>query len=321
LGVNNGWQYGGVAAGATISTTTNTLTLTPTCGSALSNVSATVTVNGTASNTNASTVSITQPSYSISGSSSLCSGSTNYTLNGLVCNSSITWTAPPSNLGTLSSLTTSPTTLTYGGTSGNFTLTANITSCGVATPVTLPVHVGAYTSSDYVLSGNNGSMYWCPGKIISFGVSGAGGTNYNWTLPSGFTMNYNGGSYVAINPPTSPNPPTGTLSVSFTEPCGTVITLNKFLAYSSSACTTSPYTVSPNPASSYITIACASLQTYCNIAAVQITDLSGNVLSSASWPYTNQTVQMPVYFLQNGTYIARTYSGTVWYTNTFIVQH
>ncbi|MBI1780791.1 MAG: hypothetical protein HYR66_05420 [Sphingobacteriales bacterium] len=321
----NGWIYNGNPAPASIpitATSLSPLALTPDCGKTLSSVSATVTANTNNYNTsNSATVSITQPTYSIIGNSSLCSGNTNYTLNGLVCNSSIAWTAPPSNLGTLSSLTTSPTTLTFGGTSGNFTLTANITSCGVATPVTLPVHVGAYTSSDYTLSGNNGSMYWCPNQTISFSVSGAGSSNYNWTPPTGWTIVYNGGSYVAIKAPSSPNPPTGTLSVSFTEPCGTTITLNKFLAYSSSACTTSPYTVTPNPASSYITIACASLQTYCNISAVQITDMYGTVLSSASWPYTNQSVQMPVYFLQNGTYIARTYSGTQWYSNTFMVQH
>lgn len=323
LGANNGWEYNGSTAPSTISTgAANTITLTPACGSTLSNVSATATVNGTATNTNASAVSITQPSYTISGSSSLCSGNANYIINGLVCNSSIAWTAPPANLGSLSTLTASPTTLTYGGTPGNFTLTANVTSCGIAQQVTLPVRVGPNTSSDYTLSGNNGSMYWCPNQTISFSVSGTGASNFNWTLPTGWTMNYNGGNYVSITTPSSPNPTTGTLSVSFNEPCGALLTLNKFLAHNSSACSSgSPYTVTPNPASSYITIACASLQTYCNIAAVQITDLYGNVMSSNSWSYTNQSVQMPVYFLQNGNYIARTYNGTQWYTNQFVVQH
>lgn len=314
----------GSASPATYSTgTTNTLTLTPVCGSVQKNVSATVAANGSNYNTtNAATVSITQPSLSISGNTSLCSGSTTYIINGLVCNSSIAWTPPPAGMGSLSSLTTSPTTLTYGGTSGNFTLTVNVTSCGVTQPVTLPVHVGAYSSSDYTLSGNNGSMYWCPNQNISFSVSGPGSSNYTWILPTGWTMNYNGGSYVSIKTPSSPNPPTGTLSVSFTETCGTIIALNKYLAYSNSACSSgSPYTISPNPASSNITIACTSLQTYCNIAAVQITDLYGTVKSSQSWSYPNQQVQMPVSFLQNGTYIAKIYSGTQWYSNQFVVQH
>jgi hypothetical protein len=321
----NGWLLpNGTAAPATYSTgTTNTLTLTPVCGKALTNISATVTANGTNYNTsNSSAVSISQPSLSISGNSSLCSGSSPYTINGLICNSLIAWTAPPAGMGSLSSLTSSPTTLTYGGTSGNFTLTANVTSCGVAQVVTMPVHIGAYSSSDYTLSGNNGSMYWCPNQNITFTVSGTGSSNYNWTLPTGWTMNYNGGSYVAIKAPSSPNPPTGTLSVSFTEPCGTILTLNKYLAYSSSACTSSsPYSISPNPASSTITISCISLQTYCNIAAVQITDLYGNTKISQSWPYTNQSVQMSVSSLTNGTYIAKIYDGTQWYSNQFIVQH
>lgn len=321
----NGWLLpNGTAAPATYSTgTANTLTLTPVCGKALSSVSATVIAGGTNYNTNnAGTVSIAQPFFSISGSSAFCSGSTAYTINGLPCNASIAWAAPASGFGSLSSLTTSPTTLTYGGTSGTFTLTANVTSCAATTPVTLPVHVGAYTVSDYTLSGNNGSTNWCPNQTISFGLSGAGSSNYSWTIPTGWSIVYNSNvNYIAIRSPASSNPPTGTLSVSFTEPCGTTLTKNIFLTYNSSACTTSPYTLSPNPASSYLTIACTSLQTYCNIAAVQITDLYGNVLSSQSWPYTNQSVQMSVSFLQNGNYIAKTYDGTQWYSNQFIVQH
>ncbi len=325
----NGWLYNGNPAPATVTTgaTINTLTLTPDCGKVLSSISATVAANGANYNTNSASISILQPSYSISGSNSICSASTNYTINGLVCNSSIAWSSPPAGLATLSSLTTSPTTLTYGGTSGSFSLTANVTSCGVQTPVTLPVHVGPYSVADYVLSGNNGSIYWCPNQTMSFGVSGANGvngatgTNYTWSLPTGFTVVYNGGSYVAIKAPSSTYPPTGSLSVNFTEPCGTTVTKSVFLAYSSSACgSSSPYTVSPNPASSYLTISCISLQNNCNIAAVQITNLGGTVLSSNSWNNTNQTVQVPVYFLSPGTYIARTYNGTQWYANQFIKQ-
>jgi hypothetical protein len=324
LGAGNGWEYSGSAAPSAITTTTNTLTLTPACGSALSNVSATITVNGTANNTNAVTTAITQPALSIAGNTSLCSGSSAYSVNGLVCNATLLWTAPPAGLASISNATASPTTLTYGGTSGSFVLTANVTSCGATVPVTLPVHVGPYTSTDFTLSGNNGSNYWCPNQTMSFGVTGPVSSNYQFTIPTGWSLVSSGTTYVVIKAPTSTNPPTGTLSVSLTEPCGTTVTLNKFLAFGGSSCSSgnsSPYSVSPNPAATNITISCISLQTYCNISAVQITDLSGNVKSSQTFSTTNQSVQMPVYFLQNGTYIARTYSGTQWYTNQFVVQH
>jgi hypothetical protein len=152
-------------------------------------------------------------------------------------------------------------------------------------------------------------------------VNGSG-SSYSWSVPSGWTTIYNGGSYIQVKSPTSPYPPTGTLSVSFFEPCGSLLQLNRFLAYSSSVCTpTFPYTISPSPASSTITIACISLQTYCNIAAVQITDIYGTVKSSQSWNYSNQQVQMPVSFLANGTYIAKVYDGSQWYSGQFQVQH
>lgn len=251
-------------------------------------------------------------------------GGTTYTINGVTCNSSISWTAPPSNLGSLSTLTSSPTTLTYGGTSGNFNLSANVTSCGVTQPVSMPVHVGAYTSSDYSMSWNNGTPpYYCLNKTITFTLSGPPGSNYSWSWPTGWSSVYNGSYYVVLRSPSTSYPPTGSVTVNFTDPCGSPISRSFAVAYNGNICGTpnSPYTISPNPASSTITISCVSLQTYCNIAAVQITDIYGAVKSSQSWSYTNQQVQMPIGFLPNGTYIAKIYSGTQWYSNQFIVQH
>ena len=324
--------YNGSAAPQTISTgTTNTLTLTPVCGASLSNVSATVTANATNYSTNSSTVSITPPSLSITGNSSLCSGSTAYTINGLPCNSSIAWTAPPASMGSLSTFTSSPTTLTYGGTSGSFTLTANVTSCGATQPVTLPVHVGTYTSSDYSITGNNGSVYWCPNKTISFGVSGGGGgSNYSWTLPTGWTMNYNGGSYVVVRTPSTSYPPTGSLSVSFTEPCGSIVNISKFLAYSSNACSTTDlrFKIYPNPASSYLNVEVDQTQpntANTHINAVQLINQYSTVVYNQTYPDSPGNfyigVQIPVYNQANGNYTLRVFDGTIWASYAVVVQH
>lgn len=331
--IPNGWLYNGSPAPATIlitSATLSPLNLTPDCGKILSNVSASVTANGNNYNTsNSAGVSITQPTYTITGNSSWCTGSTNYTLNGLVCNSSLAWTPPASSLGSLSSLTTSPTTLTYGGTSGNLTLTANVTSCGVTTPVTLPVHVGAYTSSDYVLSGNNESVYYCTNQTISFGVSGlsgvagATGSNYSWTLPTGWTMVYNGGSnYVAIKSPSSTYPPTGTLSVSFTEPCGTTITKSRFLAYSSSACigTDPRFTFLPNPAPSYIYASVASGYTgTVYIRRIQIVNVNSTLtVFDQTYPGNVSNAYITTSGFQTGSHLLRIYDGSVWAVYQFL---
>lgn len=209
-------------------------------------------------------------------------------------------------------------------------MTADVTSCGVATPVTLPVHVGAYTSSDYTLSGNNGSMYWCPNQTISFSVSGAGSSNYSWTPPTGWTIVYNGGSYVAIKAPSSSNPPTGSLSVSFTEPCGTTVTESTFLAYSSSACNTSDprFKVYPNPASSYLNVEVDQTQpnnSNTHIVGVQLLNQYGTLVYNQSYPNSPGNfylaVQIPVYNQANGNYTLRVYDGTQWSSYTITVQH
>jgi hypothetical protein len=326
LGNNNGWLYNGSPAPSTISTgATNSISLVPDCGKALGNVTATATVGSTGYTTNASTISISQPGYSISGLSSICSGSSSYSITGLLCNSSVVWTAPPSNIASLSSLTGSPTTLTYNGTPGDFTLTANVTSCGVTTVVTLPVHGGAYSSSDYTLGVNgsvSGYLPWCPGKSYGFAISnsglGATSSNFAWTIPQGWTQNYISGYLCVLNAPNSTSPPTDNISVSFTDGCGTTINKSMFLAYSSSACTPANnpcFEYSPNPATSYLNVNVASScigSTY--IRKIELVQAStGNSVYYQDYTYGNVTsTSVAMYSYPSGTYYLRVYDGSTW---------
>lgn len=158
IGNNNGWLYNGSAAPATIPTTTDTLILTPSCGSPLSNVSATANVNGTTNyNTNTVSVSTTQPSLSINGNSSICSGSSNYSINGLPCNASVAWSTSPN--GIVSSQTNgNDVTLAKTG-NGVIALTAIVSGmCGTnADTLTLPIQVGTLTPTylDYDYDAGN----------------------------------------------------------------------------------------------------------------------------------------------------------------------
>ena len=323
----NGWLYNGSPAPLTITTgVSNTLTLTPDCGKALSSISATVTANNINYNTtNSATISLSQPSYSISGASSLCSGSTSYTLNGMLCNSTIAWTQPPSNFGSLSSVNTSPTTLTYGGTSGNFMLTANVSACGVTTPVTLPVRVGPFISSDYTMTANSSSVQplnWCPNQTYSFSVNGQG-SNYQWTIPTGWTINYQSNYLCVLKAPSSSYPPTGTVSVTFTEPCGTQITKSFFTAYSSSACTSSDprYTFSPNPAPSYLNVAVANAYTsIVSIKRIQIVSVNTGV-TAFDQSYSGSGISstyITTSSFQTGTYSLRINDGSTWAIYQFV---
>lgn len=321
----NGWLYNGVPAPATITTTANSITLSPNCGSALSSISATVAVGTTTYNAGTKSLTIEQPVLSVVGSQSLCSGSTSYLINNLACNSTVLWTAPPSNMATLSSLTSQTPALTYAGTSGNFTLTANVTSCGVTSTVNLPVHVGPYTESDFTLTasgGANGYLSWCPNTTYGFTLGGPA-SNYNWSYPTGWSPNYISGYVCAIRSPSTSYPPTGNVSCMFTEPCGTTISKTIFVAHSSSGCSliTEPaYTYWPNPVTYSINISVASANAgLITIRAIEIVNAS-NYMTVFSQNYgtgvTNASVT--TYYYQPGNYLLRVYDGNTWRAYQFL---
>ncbi|MDE3143470.1 MAG: hypothetical protein KGL19_04900 [Bacteroidota bacterium] len=330
LGTNNGWQYNGAAARSTIDAgTSNSIQLTPTCGSPLNSVSATVTVNGTSVNTYnpaSASVAITQPNMSIisaSGNYSVCN-TDSYSITNLPCNAAVTWSVSPQGIVTPSSTTGPTTSLTNAGISGTVTLTANVTSCGtVNTPITQSIHIGNYTSSDYNLVNNTtNSNFYCVGKSISFSVTGAAASNYVWTIPPGWQTLYggNGNNYDVILPTTTP---TGTVSVNFTEPCGTTVTENTFLAYSNNVCVNNDprYGYSPNPAPTnlnvYVNSAYLTNTFFTQIQLVQIN--TGSTLFSQYYGAYTQNATIYMGSFPSGSYTLRVFDGSVW--ATYIVMH
>lgn len=130
----NGWLLNGSPAPATYTTNTaNTLTLTPDCGKALSNVSATVTTSTGSFTTNTATVATTQ-NFAINGSNTICANPETYSVGTLPCNTTVSWQVSP-NSGVVSHAASgSDYILTRTGT-GTVTLTANITTaCGATVP-------------------------------------------------------------------------------------------------------------------------------------------------------------------------------------------
>jgi Secretion system C-terminal sorting domain len=138
----NGWLYNGSPAPQTVSTgSTNTLTLTPVCGATQSNISATTTVNSTNYNTNSSAITVTPPSLTIDGANSFCLGTSVYSLAGTIpCGTTVTWSATPSGILSLSPSGNTVTATQVGD--GIATLTATINACNNFA-VSLPVAVGA----------------------------------------------------------------------------------------------------------------------------------------------------------------------------------
>ncbi len=184
----NNWLYNGVAAPATVSTgIANSINLTPACGTVPKNISATVTANLTAYSTNTSTVSITPPVMSIDNNNPICT-SQNYSITGFPsCNASVVWSASPTGIVTPNTSTSTTPTFTKAA-SGNVTLTATVTACGVVQPaLTKAVRVGGYSSGDYNITGPSSS---CKNSTVNFSTNSLpGATNYIWFWPSGWTYN------------------------------------------------------------------------------------------------------------------------------------
>lgn len=170
--IPNGWLYNNVAAPATVSTgTTGSINITPVCNTVPKNISATVTANGNTYSTNTSTVSVSQPSMSINGVSSFCTGSQSYSITPLPCNATVSWSVTPTGIVTPTTSTATSPSFTQTG-NGNITISATVTSCGTAQPtITKAVKVGGFTSADYTMTGGNSStqpLYWCPNQTYGF---------------------------------------------------------------------------------------------------------------------------------------------------------
>ena len=274
--------------------------------------------------------SIYTPSLSISGNSSFCSGSQNYSVANALSSATVSWAVAPTGVATLGNTVGSSTSLTAVG-AGFVTLTATINQCAQQ-PIVLnySVHIGSYTSSDYTLSasgpGSTGStqpLYWCPNQTYSFTISGVNASNYQWTIPSGWTLNYQSNYLCVLKAPTSSYPPTGQVEVTFTEPCGTQITKTFFVAYSGSSCSgTDPkFTFSPNPASSYLYVAVASGYTSTTkIQRIQIINTS-NYITVFDQSYGTPgalSAYITTSVFQSGTYTLRIYDGSSWAVYQFV---
>ncbi|HMK16831.1 MAG TPA: M4 family metallopeptidase [Chitinophagaceae bacterium] len=261
-------------------------------------------------------ISLPQANLSISGAQSFCS-SIGLTLNNVPCGLTATWSASPAGIVNFSCQNCNQVTVTKVA-SGNVTITATITSNNTSQSVSSSViHAGEYTSGDYTLSGNNGSMYWCPNQTMTFSIAGPNSSNfnYNWTIPSGFTTVSSGNTYIVIRAPSSTYPPSGTLSASFTETCGSPLTKYLELAYSPSACATSCYTYSPNPAPYYLNVsvvsACQGLKYIKKIELIRVaTGQSVYYQDYSSLNISSTSITMTSFVA--GTYSLRIFDGTAW---------
>ena len=268
--VNGATNYNWTApAGWAITNNNNSAVMT--AGSASGNVTINVDNACGVSNTLqlAVTVSSTpaQPG-AISGSQSVCSGSTNtYSIATVSGASSYTWNLPAGWTGTSNSNTINAIA---GTTSGNITVTAN-NSCGNSAPQSIAVNVGSVPPISSPIAGASSV---CAGTSQTYSINPvAGATSYNWTLPGGWT-----GSSTTNNITTTAGSSGGNISVTASFACG--VSLPQTLAVSVLSVPVLSGTISGS------TNVCSGAQ-----ATFSITSVNGatnyNWTAPAGWAITN----------------------------------
>jgi hypothetical protein len=175
----------------------------------------TVTANNACGSSSLQTLAVivnTSPSTpgSISGSSTICSGSLHtYSITTVPGATSYTWTLPSGWSGTS---TTNSINATASATSGNITVTANNT-CGNSSPQTLAITVNTIPATPGTISG---ATSICAGSVNTYSVTSVpGATSYTWTLPGGWSGTSTTNSINATASATS-----GNITVTADNACG-----------------------------------------------------------------------------------------------------
>jgi len=219
-----------VPVGATITAGQGSISATVTLGSTAGNIS--VTATNTCGTSVAATFAVainTAPAIpgSITGASSVCSGSTGnaYSITAVLGATSYTWSVPAGASVTAGQGNPS-TTISLGGTSGNITVTAT-NACGTSAGSSSAITVNAIPSAPTVSVVNNcgnsvltasgaGSFTWSTGATTASITVSAGTFTVTQTV-SGCTSS--NGSGIA-NPSPSPSPGPAVPTVSVANNCG-----------------------------------------------------------------------------------------------------
>ncbi|MCD6067063.1 MAG: hypothetical protein K0S33_1889 [Bacteroidetes bacterium] len=194
--------------------TTNSITATGSTNSG--NIS--VTANNSCGNSAAQTLAVAvdllpASAGAISGTTTICSGSTNtYSISPVAGATSYSWTLPGFWSGTS---TTNSITTTASGTSGPVSVAVN-NSCGSSAPQTLAVIVNTIPVSPGTIAG---TTTICSGSSNIYSIADVpDATSYTWTLPGGWSGTSATDSITTIASDTS-----GTITVTANNSCGSSI--------------------------------------------------------------------------------------------------
>jgi hypothetical protein len=271
-------------------------------------------------------IAYTNPIGGITGPNQFCNSS-NYTLDNLPAGSVVTWGISPTGTVNPSCLTCPQTTLSRIS-NGTVTLTATVNSCGTIQVFTRLIRVGGYDQTNPF--NTSGPVVWCKNQTASVSVDQTvypGLINFVWGSPPSGWIRITGGtgnSYIVLRATNSTSPPTGSITVTATDVCGSVTTVGHFMAKGN--CTS--FKISPNPGTDVVKIeeyddVTGKLVTESNIKAIEMMDKMGIVHYRQK--FNSKTIasslSIPVKLLRNDMYTVRIFDGIEWKSYKVIVQH
>lgn len=313
----NGWNYNGFAAPQTITTTTNTITLTAAaCTNALQNVTATAKIGTAGYSTNSSSVSLISPSMSLSVVNPLCTTGT-FSISNVPCNSTVSWVSSNTNVISVPA-TGNPVTATKVN-AGNATITATVNSCGQSLTFSKTVHAGGYSSGDYVISGPSST---CAFRSVSYSVNILpGATGYSWLWPSNFTYQNGGNGYSYLNLTAgSSSSGGGQVGVRVANACDAGGSYS--MMYTQVNNCGFSITASPNPTADEVNIAVAEPQEASTLASankkkttmyqIKVMDQSGNLKKQFKYSSGVSNTRISLGGLNKGMYTIQAFDGKSW---------
>jgi len=319
LGANNGWLYNGSPASNTITTTTNTINLTSSGCSNVSNLSASAVISGVNYNTNTTTINNQSPISQISGSESICTGTENYEITGLPCSATLTWSVQPANNTVIQTINNNQISLQRNGSAnGIITLTATVANaCGNTITVNKTINVGTERPSNYTICGydpNDGCRY--PKILFNVLTSYPNGSTYKWYINNILTATTTAPTWTYnLNPGDC-----GTyleLSVIVSTVCGDSYPAGEIVYY---ACESgfSRFTASPNPTTGDVLIETSASDKNISIKEIQILDKYGAIKKQVKLSVNSKKHKISIADLPADFYVLRIYDGKIWISKKIV---
>lgn len=338
----NGWSIGSnvstgsnwIAGGNNITVTSDlsngdesTIKIRPTnnCGTGLSNGQA------------PSQISISRPAPNLSITTSgntnyICSGSRDYTINGMPAGATVSWQISDPALATIPPNSTSPTvTVTKVGGNGAVTLTATVMHCTFTYTVTKNIPLGSpsFIGTSEFASGSNGPHTLSSANFMNASVAdlrmdqSLGYYYYNWSITQGSVYSWwSDNIYGTVHIDLGPNAQSGQnfyLNLTAYNNCG-ALNERYFVYYS--PCTSCSYRVSPNPAKSSINVSSVteSNKVSSKFYMIKITDQIGNIKKIVEFKSGITSANISLAGIPPGIYLISIFDGKIWNSQQMIVQ-